>query len=121
MPTLNPTWRPGERRRGRQQSDLQAKQMEAASPWPFAFPPDHGSRAGKWPHSRVCPREQARGQQEQTASREDGGGWGSSKHPLQAEMSRRQSSPWRGVRGHLPLCWEGSILQGSLVLRGFVG
>lgn len=30
----------------------------------------------------------------------------------QAPPCRRQSSP-RGVRGHLPLCWDGSILQGS--------
>lgn len=88
---------------------------EAASPWPLAFPPNNGSWAGRsGPNSRVCPenrlqrpaRAQPRpGGQEQTASREDKGGWQQARPPLQVELSGCQSShqeafaapaPWLG-------------------------
>lgn len=107
-------------------SDLQAKQAEAAGPWPLAFPLDNGYRAGRVapaagsaPENRLeaskSPTTTRKGQ-EQTASREDGGGGQQqARPPLQAEMSGRWSSPWRGVRGHLPLGWEGLHPPGSLV------
>lgn len=68
--------------------------------------------------SRVCPREQAtEASKSKQRPERTGGGWGSSKHPPQAEMSRRQSSPRRGIRSHLPSAGRGSILQGSRCQR----
>lgn len=104
---------------------------EAASPWPLAFPPDNGSRAGeKWAPQQGLPREQAdRGQQEpshgrggKSKQRPERTGEAGSKHALPCRRRCRGASPPTERRPrHLPLCWEGLHLPGKLVPRGFVG
>lgn len=121
-----------------------------ASLWPLTFPPDNSYRTGKrCPPGRACPRATGyRGHKSsnhnqggaRTNGIQRGGSWRSSKHsrpPVQVEMSRRQA-PHCGGRYPRGVCvrptapplgaWfqpaehqPGSDLQGSLVLRGFVG
>lgn len=110
MPTLKSRLEVGESRRGGQQSDLWAKQTAAASPWPLRSHQTTATGRGAAPTAGSAPenglQRPARANSVQRG-REEAGAAASTPPTPQAEMSGRQSSPRRGVHGHLPLCWEG--------------